>query len=190
LAMTSDATRHMMMPSLSVVQMLPSRRRKDALALSSPPKPMLPSSNPSTNYLKPTGTSTRWRPSPLHLVEPFRPSHAGREAKYHYVLDRLDAFVVAVMALPDHDREVKVRWRTDQELSIATSRRPAHTVGANDLFVRLVAVGRHNPAAKLVTWWGERYCTANLGEVVPPDGVGVWREGDAAVRVCDNFVGS
>jgi len=120
----------------------------------------------------------------LRLVERFRPPHAGREAEYHYVLDRLGAFVVAVMALPDLDREVKLRWRTDQALAIATSQRLAHTVGTNDLFVRLVAAGRHNPDAELVTWWGERYCKANLGEVVRPDGVGVWREGEASITFC------
>ena len=41
------------MPSLSVVQTVPSRRRNDAPALSSPPKPKEPSSRPSTNHLKP-----------------------------------------------------------------------------------------------------------------------------------------
>lgn len=120
----------------------------------------------------------------LRLVERFRLPHAGREAEYHYVLDRLGAFVVAVMALPDLNREVKLRWRADQALAIATSQRLAHTVGTNDLFVRLVAAGRHNPDAELVTWWGERYCKANLGEVVRPDGVGVWREGEATVTFC------
>jgi len=49
---------------------------------------------------------------------------------------------------------------------------------------RLGPTGRHSPDAELVTWWGERYCKANLGEVVRPDGVGVWREGDAAVTFC------
>jgi len=120
----------------------------------------------------------------LRLVERFRPPHGGREGEYHYVLDRLGAYVVAVMAAPDLDREVKVRWRTDQALSIATSQRLAHTVGANDLFVRLVAATRRAPDAELVTWWGERYCKAVLGEVVRPDGVGVWREGQATVTFC------
>ncbi|RYY99295.1 MAG: alpha-D-glucose phosphate-specific phosphoglucomutase, partial [Comamonadaceae bacterium] len=46
-------------PSLSVVQTLPSRRRKVAPALSSPTKPRLPSCRPPTNHLKPTGTSSR-----------------------------------------------------------------------------------------------------------------------------------
>ncbi len=51
----------MMIPSLSVDQTVPSRRRNDAPALSSPPKPSEPSSNPLTNHLKPTGTSTSFR---------------------------------------------------------------------------------------------------------------------------------
>ena len=50
------------MPSLSVVQVLPSRARKDAPADSSPPKPISPLRSPGTNHLKPTGTSTRVRP--------------------------------------------------------------------------------------------------------------------------------
>ncbi len=50
------------MPSLSVVQVWPSRVRKDAPADSSPPKPMSPVIRPGTNHLKPTGTSIRVRP--------------------------------------------------------------------------------------------------------------------------------
>ena len=51
------------MPSLSVVHTVPSRRRNDAPADSSPPKPTEPSSSPGTNHLKPTGTSHSRRPS-------------------------------------------------------------------------------------------------------------------------------
>lgn len=120
----------------------------------------------------------------LRLVERFRPTHAGRDGEYHYVLDRLGAFVVAVMANENLDREVKVRWRTDQALAIATSQRLAHTVGANDVFVRLIAAARRTGDAELVTWWGERYCKAILGDVVRPDGVGAWREGESTVTFC------
>ena len=87
----------------------------------------------------------------LRLVERFRPLHEGRDCEYHYVLDVLGAYVVAVMATRDPDREIKMRWRTDQALSIATSQRLAHTVGANDLFVRLMAAARQRPDAELVT---------------------------------------
>jgi len=120
----------------------------------------------------------------LRLVERFRPLRDGRDAEYHYVLDLLGAYVVAVRANRDPDREVKVRWRTDQALSIATSQRVAHTVGANDVFVRLVAAARHAPDAQLGPWWGERYCKAILGDVVRPDGLGVWHERDASVTFC------
>src|SRR5690625_5753914 len=52
-----------MMPSLSVVHTEPSRRRNEAPALSSPPKPTEESIRPGTNHLKPTGTSNSSRPS-------------------------------------------------------------------------------------------------------------------------------
>jgi hypothetical protein len=120
----------------------------------------------------------------LRLVERFRPLRKGREGEYHYVLDRLGAYVVAAMANTDPDKEVKVRWRTDQALAIATSPRLAHAVGANDVFVRLVAASRRLPGAELQSWWGEAHCRAVLGEVVRPDGLGVWREGDASLTFC------
>jgi hypothetical protein len=120
----------------------------------------------------------------LRLVERFRPPRHARDAEYHYVLDALGAYVVAAMANPDPDAALKVRWRTDQALSIATSQRLAHTVGVNDVFVRLVAAARSHPGSQLVTWWGERYCKAILGELVRPDGLGVWHENGASVSFC------
>ncbi len=51
------------MPSLSVVHTVPSNRRNEAPADSSPPKAIDPSSSPGTNHLNPTGTSYSCRPS-------------------------------------------------------------------------------------------------------------------------------
>ena len=62
-ARISEASRHRISPSLSVVQVVPSIRRNDAPADSSPPKPNEPSISPGTNHLKPTGTSTIGLPS-------------------------------------------------------------------------------------------------------------------------------
>ncbi|MHB1504981.1 MAG: replication-relaxation family protein [Acidimicrobiales bacterium] len=120
----------------------------------------------------------------LRLVERFRPLRDGRDGEYHYVLDVLGAYVVAAMANRDPDRDIEMRWRTDQALAIATSGRLDHTVGANDVFVRLTAAARHTQGADLVTWGGERYCKEVIGEVVRPDGLGVWREADAKVTFC------
>jgi len=53
----------MIRPSLSVVQTVPSFFRKLAPALSSPPKQHEPSNKPSTNHLKPTGTSVNLLPT-------------------------------------------------------------------------------------------------------------------------------
>lgn len=120
----------------------------------------------------------------LRLVERFRPPRSGRDGEYHYVLDVLGAYVVTVMANRDPDREIKMCWRIDQALSIASSQRLAHTVGANGLFVRLAAAARHRPDAELSTWWSERYCKERLAGIVYPDGVGVWQEGGATVVFC------
>ena len=62
--------------------------------------------------------------------------------------------------------------------------RLAHTVGTNEVFARLIGAARSRPGAELVTWWGERYCAGVLGEVVRPDGLGVWREEGASVTFC------
>ncbi len=64
-AVISAANKSKIIPSLSVVQTVPSLRKKEAPALSSPPKPKEPSSKPSTNHLKPTGTSHTCRPMSL-----------------------------------------------------------------------------------------------------------------------------
>src|SRR5512139_3414790 len=60
-AIISAASRQRMMPSLSVVQTVPSLHKKLAPALSSPPKQTEPSKSPGENHLKPTGTSKSLR---------------------------------------------------------------------------------------------------------------------------------
>lgn len=120
----------------------------------------------------------------LQTVTRFRPLRAGRQAQYHYVLDYLGACMVAAMGSDDFDREVQVRWRTDQALAIAASPRLAHTVGVNDFWVGLAEHARHTPEARLVGWFGERYCRARYGEIVCPDGMGTWEEHRSRVHVC------
>jgi predicted transcriptional regulator len=120
----------------------------------------------------------------LRLVERFRPIRCGRDGEYHYVLDVVGAYIVAAMATEDLNKDIKMRWRSDQALAIATSQRLVHTVGANDVFVRLVAAARPRPDTRLATWWGEHYCKERFAGVVYPDGVGVWQEGPAGVVFC------
>ena len=117
----------------------------------------------------------------LRLVERFRPFQLGCVDEYHYVLDKLGAYLVAAMSTDDLDVEPRIRWRTDQALAIAQSQRLVHTVGANDLFVRLIGAARGRDNVSLDTWWGEHYCKSRFGGIVNPDGCGVWQEGGDVV---------
>ena len=81
-----------MSPSLSVVHTVPSVRRNDAPALSSPPNPIDESIRPGTNHLKPTGVSTRRLPrscatksiiEELTAVLPI-PVSAGQPGRFAY----------------------------------------------------------------------------------------------------------
>ena len=92
-------------PSLSVVHTVPSRRRKLAPALSSPPKQNVPSYSPGANHLKPTGTSSSCRPRLPHdpvdqAAADQRLAHGGRRrpvgAVRQQVADRHGEVVVGV----------------------------------------------------------------------------------------------
>ena len=91
-----------MIPSLSVVQTVPSRRRNEAPALSSPPKPSDPSTSPSTNHLNPTGTSMSRR------------SEIGRDAIDHR--RRHERLADRHLAAPAARPAEQVRDRRGQEV--------------------------------------------------------------------------
>jgi hypothetical protein len=59
---------------------------------------------------------------------------------------------------------------------LAASPRLAHLLAVNAFFVDLAAHARHTPSASLSTWWSERSCHAVTGELVRPDGHGVWTD--------------
>jgi hypothetical protein len=60
--------------------------------------------------------------------------------------------------------------------ALAASPRLAHVLGVNGTFVDLAAHARHTPVARLDVWWSERRCREVTGELVRPDGHGVWTE--------------
>ena len=145
------------MPSLSVVHAWPSRARKVAPALSSPPKPSVPSTRPGTNHLKPTGTSRTSRPSARRDAVDERARHqrlADRGARRPAgavgveVVDgdgqivvgvhqprarRDDAVAIGVGVVPERDGE-----------TIAQREQAGHRVGAGAVHPDLaVVVERH-----------------------------------------------
>ncbi|GAB3832766.1 replication-relaxation family protein [Dactylosporangium cerinum] len=51
-----------------------------------------------------------------------------------------------------------------------------HTVGANGVFIGLLAQARTRPDARLARWWSGPTMSATVGNRIQPDGHGVWRE--------------
>ena len=70
-------------------------------------------------------------------------------------------------------------WRRGAAAVLAASEHLGHLVGVNGFFTALVRSARQRTDATLATWWSERRCAAAWGEVVRPDGYGVWAEGGA-----------
>ncbi|MDA8291182.1 MAG: replication-relaxation family protein [Actinomycetota bacterium] len=108
----------------------------------------------------------------LRVLDRFRPFRTVGTAPHHYVLDALGAMVVAAEWGIE---EGELSWRRDRALGLATSRQLQHRVGVNGFFCALLGVARGDPDVELSTWWSERRCRARFGEVVRPDGYGVWR---------------
>ncbi|MGC4857538.1 replication-relaxation family protein, partial [Micromonospora sp. DT4] len=73
---------------------------------------------------------------------------------------------------------------------IIGSRRLAHLLGTNQLFVDLVDYARTDEHARLARWWSEQHTTAAFaaasyaagsGAGVQPDGHGIWHAGGRTV---------
>ncbi len=109
----------------------------------------------------------------LRVLDRFRPFRRVGTAPNHWVLDAVGAMVVAA------ERGVEVEelhWRRDRALGLADSTQLAHRVGVNGFFCSLLGAARRADDAELRLWWPERRCRATWGEVVRPDGYGVWAD--------------
>jgi hypothetical protein len=112
-----------------------------------------------------------------HVVDRFRPRVEQGSAPYHWVLGSAGAAALAAEAGTD---PASSRWRRDTAIALAGSSRLAHLVGVNGSFTALIRTARTSPptsGCELVEWWSEARCAAEWGEVVRPDGYGVWAEG-------------
>jgi hypothetical protein len=109
----------------------------------------------------------------LDVLDRFRPQRWGAPAPYHWVLGPLGAALVAAEA--GHD-VADLSWRRSLAHDLAASQRLAHLVGTNGFFTALLRAARTRAGCSLSEWWSERRCAREWGEVVRPDGYGVWRE--------------
>jgi hypothetical protein len=121
------------------------------------------------------------RPSKLYaldILDRFRPQAWGKPSPFHWVLGPLGAALIAAEAgvvLAD------LSWRRSLVHDLAVSQRLAHLVGLNGFFCCLLRSARTRPGCWLDEWWSERRCAREWGEVVHPDGYGIWTETDTSL---------
>ena len=114
----------------------------------------------------------------LCVLDRFRPQAWGSPSPFHWVLGPLGAALVAAESGTDPADHT---WRRSLAHDLATSQRLAHLVGVNGFFTGLLRSARTRPGSELVEWWSERRCAREWGEVVRPDGYGIWSEADATL---------
>jgi hypothetical protein len=112
----------------------------------------------------------------LDLLDRFRPQTWGNPAPFHWTLGPLGAALVAAEAGIEPSA---LSWRRTLAHDLAASQRLAHLVGTNGFFCALLRSARTRPGCWLDEWWSERRCAREWGEVVRPDGYGIWTEASA-----------
>jgi hypothetical protein len=113
----------------------------------------------------------------LDIVDRFRPQTWSTPAAFHWVLGTLGTALIAA----EHGVEIaELDWRAGLVHDLAVSQRLNHLVGINGFFTALLRTTRTRPGTDLEEWWSERRCAREWGEVVRPDGYGVWAETDTA----------
>ena len=112
----------------------------------------------------------------LEVVDRFRPNSWSASSRFYYLLGPAGAAVVAA------ERGVEMAelgWRRDTAMALVSQSQLAHRVGCNGFFSALVRRARSSPEAELAEWWSARRCAGAWGELVRPDGYGVWQENTA-----------
>ncbi len=134
----------------------------------------------------PSPAMARLRLKQLHRIEAvnrFVDVTTGTR-QYLYALGPLGQ-VVHPARYHDPDRPGAPAARTSVERTerIVGSRRLAHLLGTNQVFIDLIAAARTIPGAELVRWWSEQHTTASYAGFagIQPDGHGIWRLAERTV---------
>ena len=114
----------------------------------------------------------------LEVLERFRPRTEANLAPFHWVLGPLGA---ALVAAESGVEVAELDWRRGLVHDLAASQRLSHLVGVNGLFTALLRSARTRSGCRLEEWWSERRCGREWGEVVRPDGYGVWAEHEVSM---------
>ena len=128
--------------------------------------------------LFPSARAARLRLATLHrleVVSRFVDVTTGHR-QYLYTLGPL-GLVVHPTTFNDPDQRTTRAPRSSIERTerIVGSRRLAHLLGTNQLFIDLIAHTRTQHGARLARWWSEQHATAVFARSsIRPDGHGVW----------------
>jgi hypothetical protein len=111
----------------------------------------------------------------LDILERFRIRTMGNPGPFHWLLGPLGAALVAAEAGIDVS---DLDWRQGLINDLAASQRLGHLTGINGFFTSLMRSERTENDGRLEEWWSERRCGREWGDVIRPDGFGVWTGSD------------
>jgi len=124
----------------------------------------------------------RNRLSDLHrraVLDRFRHYQRPGSQSWRWTLGPVGAAIVAASRGEPMPRPAAVREATAR---LAMSATLGHLLAVNGFFVALTAHARtRHDGARLVRWWNEARCREACGNLVRPDGHGVWHTGGRAV---------
>ncbi|MEV0396494.1 replication-relaxation family protein [Polymorphospora rubra] len=112
------------------------------------------------------------------ILDRFRHYQRPGSQAWRWTLGPVGAAIIAAGRGDTLPRPAAVR---DATARLAMSPTLAHLVTVNGFFVALTAHARTHPGARLARWWNEARCREACGNLVRPDGHGVWSDGGRAV---------
>ncbi len=115
----------------------------------------------------------------LGVLDRFRPLRPTGSESWRYSLGAMGAALVAAERGIEAPRPSVLR---DRVVALAAGQRTSHTLGVNGFFCALHKAARERPGAEVGSWWSERRCAAEWGELVRPDAYGIWEENGRRVE--------
>ena len=106
------------------------------------------------------------------VLDRFRHYQRPGSQSWRWVIGPLGAAIVAASRGEALPRAVAVR---DATARLATSPILDHLLAVNGFFVALTAYARAHDGMTLIRWWNEARCRDATGNLVRPDGHGVWQ---------------
>ncbi|MDG4764491.1 replication-relaxation family protein [Solwaraspora sp. WMMD406] len=112
------------------------------------------------------------------ILDRFRHYQRPGSQAWRWTLGPVGAALIAAGRGETLPRPAAVRDATGR---LAMSPTLAHLIAVNGFFVALTAHARVHPGTGLARWWNEARCREACGNLVRPDGHGVWSDNGSAV---------